>query len=318
MSEQNLEMCPQPQASRTPSYPSTSLVSLRLSDLHLDLVHRLKRRNLRHHGQLKNVATRKAVNLFFRYNARSISELYDQCEPSEWADLVYTADVNLHKHLNIALELFIKDSLSLQRSDRWLWFIKHAEYNCDEVIELHKLFAAQNIDVTDFSNAVYSLLRCTDPKINCLRLIGTPNSGKTLIAQMIASSFISAYVNNHNSENEFYLSGFLNKAICICEELMITPATAEDFKSILGGAKIDISKKYTSKQILIRTPIIVTSNHQNFGRGHLNPADEQALSLRCHTFIFKTPYRPKFQISLPSLAYLIYVSCTSPNKNDFV
>lgn len=250
----------------------------------------------------------------FKYGARSISELYDQCSAVEWAELLYAADVNLHKHLNISLEMYLKEILNFQREDRWLWFIQYAENIPEEVSEFRRLLDAQNIDVNAFSNAVYDLLRCTDPKKNCLRLIGTPNSGKTLIAQLIASAFVSGYVNNHNSENEFYLSSFLNKAICICEELMITPATAEDFKSILGGAKLEISKKYTAKQTLIRTPIIVTSNHDKFGRGHVAPADETALALRCYTFRFNSAYQPKITLSLAALSYLIFVSCDSTNK----
>lgn len=251
----------------------------------------------------------------FKYNARSISELFDQCSSTEWAELLYSADVNLHKHLNIALEMYIKESLDIQRNDRWTWFIKCAKDIPDQVMEFRKLFQAQHVNLTKFANDIYYLLRCVDHKINCLRLIGTPNSGKSLIAQLLCSSFISAYVNNHNSENEFYLSCFLNKAICLCEELMITPATAEDFKSILGGAKLEISKKYTAKQILIRTPIVVTSNHETFGRGHVAPADEIALSLRCFTYRFSSAYKPKLTLTLPAFAYLIYVSCDCINKN---
>lgn len=215
----------------------------------------------------------------------------------------------------MALELYTKELLTIQRSNRWEWFIKNAVLCIpDEVSELRRIFDEQKIDIKSFSNDVYRLLMCTDEKINCLRLMGAANSGKTLIAQLLVSPFISAYVNNHNSENEFYLSSFLNKSVCLCEELMITPATAEDFKSILGGVKIDISKKYTNKQILIRTPIIVTSNHLNFGRGHLNPVDERALGLRCYDYHFTTPIRPRCHISLASLSYLIYMSCDLANK----
>lgn len=255
----------------------------------------------------------------FKYRARSISELYDQCTATEWGELVSICDVNVHKHLNIALELYIKELLELQRRDRWLWFIRQAEnFDVNEVNELRKIFSIQGVDLIKFSNDVYCILRMIDPKINCLRIIGLSNTCKSLVGQLIVEDFISSYVNNHNSENEFYLSSFLNKSICICEELMVTPATAEDFKSILGGAKLDISKKYTSKQVLIRTPIIVTSNHAKFGRGHLSPSDEHALDNRCYTYYFNTPYRPKIKITMPSLAYLIYVSCSMSNKNSVI
>lgn len=255
----------------------------------------------------------------FKHAARSTSELYDKTSAAEWGELICIADTSLHKHLNIALELYIKELLELQRADRWLWLVKQAEdFNVLEVAELKKMFKAQNVDIVNFSNDVYALLKLIDPKKNCLRIWGASDSGKTLIGQLLVEPFISGYVNNHNSENEFYLSTFLNKAVCICEELMITPATAEDFKSILGGAKLEISKKYTAKQTLIRTPIVVTSNFDKFGRGHLNPVDERALANRCYTYHFSTPYRPSIKISLPSLAYLIYVSCSMSNKNFFL
>lgn len=303
-------MSRQPSPSRTPSSPTLKFLSSRPYGQHSDLEQQLKRKNLRHQGQLKNLGTKKATSIIYKYGARSTSELYDQCTSEEWADLIYTADVNIHKHVNIALELFIKDSLVLQRKDRWGWFVKCAENLPAQISEFSNLFAAQQIDITSFANSLFDILMCVDPKINCLRIIGTANSGKTLLAQLIVKSFIAGYVNNHNSENEFYLSCFLNKAICLCEELMCTPATAEDFKSILGGATIDISKKYTSKQALIRTPIVITSNHKTFGRGHLNPVDEHALALRCFTFNFTAQYRPKITLTLPAFAYLMLISCT--------
>lgn len=303
-------MSRQPSPNRTLSSPRQRFLSSRPYGQPSDLDRQLKRRNLRHQGQLKNLATRKATNLIFKYNARSTSELYDQCTSDEWADLIYTADSKVHNHVNSALELYIKDSLVLQRQDRWGWFVKCAENLPAEIDELNAIFRAQNIDISDFANDLYDLLMCIDSKKNCLRLTGIANSGKSLIAQLIVKPFISAYVNNHNSENEFYLSSFLNKSVCLCEELMCTPATAEDFKSILGGANIDISKKYSAKQMLTRTPIIVTSNHRTFGRGHLPPVDEHALSIRCYHYKFTAEYKPKITVTLPALAYLMLISCT--------
>lgn len=241
------------------------------------------------------------------------------CSASEWGELISICDVHVHKHLNIALELYIKELLDLQRNDRWCWYVTTAEYyDPIQVEELRHLFALQNINIIHFANDVYALFKCIDEKRNCLRLIGNSNTCKTLIGTLLVEMFVSAYVNNHNSENEFYLSSFLNKAVCLCEELMLTPATAEDFKSVLGGAKLEISKKYTAKQTLIRTPIIVTSNHSKFGRGHLDPKDEAALANRCYTYRFNIPYKPKVRITAPSLSYLIYVSCTMSNKNFFL
>lgn len=251
---------------------------------------------------------RRCLNLLFKYQCRSISEVYDKCSSTEWAELVYVSDINLHRYLNVCLELYIKELLEIQRENRWSWLMQYAQNIPSEVSEFKRLFAAQNIDLKCFCSDLYKLLMCVDPKKNCLRLIGAANSGKTLIAQLIAQEFVTGYVNNHNSENEFYLSTFLNKAICLAEELMITPATAEDFKSILGGATLEISKKYTAKQTLIRTPVIVTSNHAKFGRGHVSPVDEYALQLRCYTYQFIVPFKPNTRLSLAALCYLISVN----------
>ena len=99
-------------------------------------------------------------------------------------------------------------------------------------------------------------------------------------------------MNNHGSENEFYLSNMLKKSIILCEELYITITTAEDFKSVLVGQPIDITKKFNEKQLSQRTPFVITSNYSRFGRGHLPPTVENALSIRCYNYILNSAFKP--------------------------
>lgn len=247
-----------------------------------------------------------AIKLIYKYKARSISELFDKCSSDEFANLVYQCS-NYHKMIMPALELFIKDSLELQRRNRWEYMLSHANYSLDEEEELLRLFTVQRINPIEFANALKTVLNCEKPKKNCIRLIGAPNSGKTLIGQLIASCFITCYANNHGSENEFFMSNFLNKALILCEELYVTQATCEDFKSILGGANIDISKKYSEKQILSRTPVLITSNFELFGRGHLNNTDENALITRCFTFRFTSAFVPRITITAPSMYHFLWL-----------
>lgn len=248
---------------------------------------------------------RQAIKLIYKYRARSISELYDKCESDEYAQLIYnSADYN--KCLLSALELFVKDSLELQRRNRWEYLLSFANYNLEEELELLNIFRTQNINPIEFAECVKSVLLCEYPKVNTLKLYGTPNSCKSLIANLLTCNFITCYANNHGSENEFFLSNFLNKSMILCEELYVTQATCEDFKSILGGAKIDIAKKFYEKQILSRTPIIVTSNFSKYGRGHLSHVDEQALAARSFSFEFSRAYAPKCHISAPSMAHFLY------------
>lgn len=242
----------------------------------------------------------------YKYNARSISEVYDLCSDEEWAELVYLSPTNYSRELNIALELYVKDSLQLQRRDRWEWFISFQDFLPEEEHELLSFFHAQNINPEVFMNAIRDILLCSDHKRNTLKLWGVPNSGKTFIARLLCKYFLCPFISNHGSEQPFFFENFLNKSILLIEELYVTTATVEDYKSILGGAAIDIDKKYHTKQMMQRTPIIITSNYQLFGRGHLTPIDEQALQTRCHVFHFNTVYKPKLTVTGPAFAHLFH------------
>lgn len=200
-----------------------------------------------------------------------------------------------HNLLKTGIELYTKLNLDIQRKDLYAYACKKAlksPFNQYQYNEFENIFKINNICILEFALALRDVLIKRDPKINCLRIIGTPNSGKTLIANCIVTPFICCYNNNHGSENEFYLSNMLNKSIILCEELYITIATCEDMKSVLAGQCIDIAKKFNEKQLLSRTPVIITSNYAKFGRGHLAPCDETALALRCHTFRFNNVIKP--------------------------
>lgn len=313
MPERNWEK--RPSGSRFPdSHPRSRPASFKLSsncgpslDLAATLSTMSQKRQTKFGSKQNGKSMQTIINLVYKYRARSISELYDKCSADEFSDVLW-ASKDYIKETNCVLELFVKDNLELQRRNRWEYFLSFQKYCAVEEAELIKIFAYQNIDIVYFANCLKDILMCTDPKINCLKLYGCPNSCKSLIAQLICSLFICCYCNNHGSENEFYFSNFLNKSIVLCEELYVTQATCEDFKQILGGAPIDVDKKFHCKQVLTRTPIIVTSNFMKYGRGHLSNIDENALSLRSHVFEFNSEYKPECIISAPSLAHLMYLA----------
>lgn len=220
-------------------------------------------------------------------------ELYDKCEFHEWQSIA--SYQNHHELIKTALELYIKHELDLQRKNLWEYAInkvKSVTIDTEQFIQFSKIFDDNNINVFDFAKSVYDVLTKKHNKINALRINGNFNTGKTLIANCITAPFICCYMNNHGSENEFFLSNMLNKSIILCEELYITIATAEDFKSILGGQPIDIAKKFNEKQTLCRTPVIITSNYDRFGRGHIPPLDEEALRTRCKNYRFDRKVYP--------------------------
>lgn len=248
--------------------------------------------------------SRRTSNLDFileilrRTKSRSISELYDKCSASEY-QLIVEMGNDYHFLLKSALEIYIKNELECQRESLWAYAIHNArkyEPDSEQFEVFNYIFHTNGINPAEFARTLKTTLLKLEKKINAFRLIGCPDSGKSLLANCIVQPFITCYMNNHASENEFYLSNMLNKSIILCEELYITIATAEDFKSVLGGQPIDVSKKHHEKQLLSRTPVIITSNYERFGRGHLPPLDENALAIRCYTYRLNNPIRPSCTI----------------------
>lgn len=217
---------------------------------------------------------------------------------------------NYYELVKTGIELYIKQKLEKQRNNLFNYALQQSNFLSNPELEQFEafeyIFGKNKIDVKIFTNSLIEILTKSKHKLNTLRLWGTPNSGKTLIANCIVKPFITCYMNNHGSENEFFLSNMLNKSIILLEEIYVTVATAEDFKSILGGQPIDIAKKFNDKQLLSRTPVILTSNYELFGRGHLSPIDEKALKLRCHSFEFKSEVFPK--VTLEWQQFYMYIS----------
>lgn len=230
-------------------------------------------------------------------NSRSVSELYDRCTFSDWQEICKFSDY--HALIKTALELHIKLQLDKQRENMWKYATNAAlkcELDSQQFNEFDKIFRLNNIDPSTFAWTVKNILEKHESKINAIRITGLPDTGKTLISNCIVEPFICCRMNNHGSENEFFMSNMLNKAIIQCEELYITIATAEDFKSVLGGQLIDIAKKFNEKQLLTRTPVIITSNYDRFGRGHIPPTDERALAIRCYNYKFNSKVSPNCKL----------------------
>lgn len=225
--------------------------------------------------------------------SRSTSELYDNCTFQDWQRIICIP--NYHELIKSAIELYIKYLLDIQRVDLWDYAMnecKNIEINNEQYNEIKKIFYINNVDPFEFATNIKLWMKCSLNKKNGFRITGEFDSGKSLIATSICYPFVKCHMNNHGSENEFFLSNMLNKSLILCEELFVTPATCEDMKSILGGAPIDISKKFNEKQILKRTPTFCTSNHKLFGRGFLNPIDENALAIRCFNYTFTHRFTP--------------------------
>lgn len=211
----------------------------------------------------------------------------DKCDPGEWFHIWQSAPMKqVEDAFTVGARIVSKYFLDYQRKNRFEWLTQMADHNEYQYTFLNEMFAHNGINTQDFASDVHAWMNCEHKKKNCLFLYGPPNTGKTMIAQLLTSVFLTGTMSLKGITSDFYFEPILNKSIAVLEELWVVPQVADDFKTIFSGQTLDINKKHTTMQKLCRTPIIVTSNHSRFGRGFLSGVDENALQNRCFKFEF--------------------------------
>lgn len=230
-----------------------------------------------------------------RYKCESYADFYTNVPAKIYKEFALSFGTFLEREIALTLSIYIKEELDHQRNN--LLSIVVAKPHGNPKL-IHDLLLNIGIDPLEFALAVINVLNKSLPKKNCIFIYGPVNSCKTILAQCITYRLITCYATNHGSLGDFYFAPFLNKAIINLEELQVTCATADDYKSILGGAPLDINRKHIiERQRLTRVPIIITSNYDKFGRGMIPGLDEEALQERCFRFHTLKNYAPPCPIT---------------------
>lgn len=225
-----------------------------------------------------------------------------RCMPNDQ----YCMILNKHKekalsHLQSVVEGARHLLFTEQIKDRWNWFMSFA-YDMGEYAEWQRWFDTQRINPNAFFLDLKALLDCSHSKKNCLRLWGRANSGKTMVARCISENFVSHFQAMTGQHSDFAHEGFINVSIAMIEEAFFLPKEADDWKSIMGGQSITVNKKYAPKQQILRTPVLMTSNHKNLGRNYLKRIDEAAFETRMFDYHCDVPFTPKMKLTSAGLA----------------
>lgn len=196
-----------------------------------------------------------------------------------WKTLIQLiCEINLHK------------ALYLERSNQWLYFKQNAGEggNC---ILIENFLKSNNINFMTFAHAVKEVLELSHKKINALYFFGTPNSGKTMLANLIVKVFNArSILKNGDTVSSFYYEPIVNSSIVLLEEPFILPINLEDMKILLGAGELQVNVKYLPIQRTVRVPYIITSNFNLLSRGYASPVSEQAIKTRVHLFKFNNPF----------------------------
>lgn len=101
-----------------------------------------------------------------------------------------------------------------------------------------------------------------NPKINCVVILGPPNSGKNYFWDTIAAVAMNVgHIGRvNNKTNQFALQDAHNRRLVMGNEINMEEGAKEDFKKLCEGTAFNIRVKYQGDKIFKRTPIVLISN----------------------------------------------------------
>jgi hypothetical protein len=169
-------------------------------------------------------------------------------------------------------------------------FIKYN--NCmsidDSVEWMYKIMDFNNFDLMEFVGTIFDVMDRITNKRNAIMFKGPPNAGKTLVAESLAYACIFyCNVQSFSKGQQFPFMDAVGTRCFMINEPRFTDEYGETLKNILEGCPTHVNVKYESKQMLSRTPVLITSNHKLSMYLQQNPdVQERAFQARMFTFNF--------------------------------
>ena len=143
----------------------------------------------------------------------------------------------------------------------------YMEYNgCATSLEsfemLQQILTHNNIDHLQFYEDVFGIMDKTMSKKNTCLFLGPPNAGKTLVAMSIALACVYfCNIQSFRKGQAFPFMEAMGTRCILMNEPRITDEHVETLKNIAEGCPTHIDVKYRTGQVLMRTPMIVATNH---------------------------------------------------------
>lgn len=101
-----------------------------------------------------------------------------------------------------------------------------------------------------------------NPKMNCLAVLGPPNSGKNYFFDMFSA--IACNVGHigrvNNKTNQFALQDCVNRRMVVGNEISMEEGAKEDFKKLCEGTALNIRVKFQGDKIFTKAPVLLISN----------------------------------------------------------
>nr|QKE54953.1 MAG: nonstructural protein [Parvoviridae sp.] len=166
---------------------------------------------------------------------------------------------NISKYLHKpGLQSIVNNCLTFVKATGGGWSLENFMKFDPDPSAIHRVLLFQGIKPSDFDKAFYKWITKYDTKKNTILIDGPSNTGKSaFIAGMKTCIPWGEIVNS----NTFAFEGLQDCIIGIWEEPLCSPELAEKAKQVLEGMPCSIPVKYKKPQLLPRTPIFITTNH---------------------------------------------------------
>lgn len=156
------------------------------------------------------------------------------------------------------LTAVVNNCLAFVRSTGSAWNLSvYAKYRPNPSI-VHRTLLFQGIPPVDFDQIFWTWITKTHDKKNTILIRGPSNTGKSAFIAGFKQCVTWGEVVNAPT---FAFEGLLDCTIGVWEEPLCGPELAEKAKQVLEGMSTSIPIKHKKPQMLPRTPILITTNH---------------------------------------------------------
>lgn len=191
----------------------------------------------------------------------------------------------LHKP---GLQAIVNNCLTFVKSTGGAWSVQMFEKYEPNPTTIHKVLLFQGIEPSTFDSIFWQWLTKADSKRNCICIRGPSNTGKSAFIGGLKACIPWGEIVNTNT---FAFEGILDAVIAVWEEPLCSPELAEKAKQVLEGMPTSIPVKYKKPQLLPRTPVIITTNHDIW---RFCQAEEPMFRNRMWIFDFRFNCRDEF------------------------
>nr|QKE54955.1 MAG: nonstructural protein [Parvoviridae sp.] len=226
-----------------------------------------------------NRMTEELIELITEYGCKTFEDCL-RCGP-------HVMQKYLHRP---GLNTIVNNCLQFVKTTGNAWNISVYEKYTPNPCKVHRVLLFQGIQPTQFDQIFFTWITKADTKRNTICIQGPSNTGK--------SAFISGLKQCLNwgeivNAPTFAFEGLVDSNIGIWEEPLISAELAEKTKQVFEGMTTSIPIKHKRPQMLPRTPILITTNH-NLWRfcNH----EEEMFKNRCWIFHFN--FTPKDSVMI--------------------